>query len=876
MKFWSLLLILRVNSFTLAAQKTPLMQSLDCFNDYTTYTNCTWSEREDTRQFVRMSLFYKDNYAHDSTQMTCNSPKTGSYRNWSCSKRLPNFSYVLENIYIFKPDKKLEAQLSVSLINNVQPLPPQKLSVRAIEGGHVRLEWEAGDGRNGRHLLDGALDFEVSYKQIWEHWEKSSSILVSNTSHYLLRNDSLVPGSNYSARVRSILRQDSGLSGHPSEWSSEIHWNTPEGDEAQPKNLRCLFNGIDRLHCSWVVRQEVTSSVLFSLFYRDSPGSKEKECSPVQTTELSPNVHIPYVLQSCEIAVTDRQSQYHVTVRPKEETKKMGAAFNIKPHRPFNLSIQKMDSQAYRLRWETDIINKHSKLQKRYEISYWKTSKPLEIKTQDVRDSSFFTFTPKLLETATHYKAKVRAKVNRVDYDGPWSEWSDKYDWETESVLPPWGLLLVAPAVIILMAVGLCCGRKYILNKKNEWDANIPSPPRKFLLPDYFLNNSLDFSSQNTLGEDKISCTIVLERSLLVTSSESLGAESEKAESLSAYHNMELLKQFPLSTANVGQCLSLAGLPPVHDCICSAKGGLVQVFDFDGPYLQFPSVTSVPDTQQNLNAAPLETREPSVSLQYMEPPQSLWLQQQLMGKKNETAPLLSMVHDLEENKHPLSEGQDVSQGQAASVKLEQGGGGQRPQSPTTAKNPCQNGPLDYIATADLPLPIERDPLLLSPVETSNPEKSPCGSMETSVSQSPQTTDGVSSSGLCPKGQAPPAPSRTSQEGFGDYVMTLPGTSGSASKEGLPSSPTEPRCDKGFFLFNPGDSGPVFLRQVGDYCFFPGTKPVKATKSPRGSVGHSLSGTNQTVTKPHKKSEFVVGQLQPSPHISIDTSALVSQ
>lgn len=832
MKFWSLFLILRVNVYT--STETPLRQSLDCFNDYTTYTTCTWSEREDARQFIKMKLFYKDNESFQvPTQMSCNSQNSGSYRNWRCSEKPSYFSSSLLNTYIFKPDKKLEAQLNVSLIDNVQPPPPQKLTIRLIEGGHFQLEWEAGDGLN---LLDEVLDFEVSYKRIWEHWEKSSSILVSNASDYLLRQDSLALGCIYSARVRSILRQDSGLSGQPSKWSSEIHWSTPEGDEAQPKNLRCLFNGINRLNCSWEVRREVTSSVMFSLFYQTSPGSEEKECSPVQMTELSPNVYIPYVLQSCEIAVTDRRSHYHVTVRPKEETKEINAAQYIKPHRPFNLSIEKMDKQVYKLQWKTDIIRKVSNFQKRYEISYWKTSKPLENRTLEVKDSDSFDFTPQFLESATHYKAKVRAKVKRDGYDGPWSEWSEEYDWETESSLPAWSLLLIAPTIIILMTVGLCCGCKYFFNKKHEWDTKIPSPPRKFLLPDYFLktqNNSLDIGSQSTVGEDEISYTTVLERSQLVTSSESLGTESGNAESLLAYHNMELLRQFPSSTANVG-LVHLAGPSPTRDCICHAKGSLVQVFDFDGPYLQCPLVTSVPDIQQNMNAAPLETRVPSVSLQYMELPQNLWPQQLPMGKKNEIVPPLSIVHDSEENEHPLSTGQEIPKGQAASVKLEQKDGGQRPQSPTTSKNLCQNGPLDYIATTDLPLAIERHPSLLLSVDSSKPDVSTGACTVTSASQALQRAEGVFGSELCPKDETSPAPSRTSQEAFGDYVMTLRKTPGPASKEGLPFSPLESQCNNGFFLFNPGDSNPVFLQQVGDYCFFPGTKLIKASKSPGGS------------------------------------------
>lgn len=43
------------------------------------------------------------------------------------------------------------------------------------------------------------------------------------------------------------------------------------GDQAQPRNLQCFFDGDTTLSCSWEVRAEVTSSVSFTLFYQPSP-----------------------------------------------------------------------------------------------------------------------------------------------------------------------------------------------------------------------------------------------------------------------------------------------------------------------------------------------------------------------------------------------------------------------------------------------------------------------------------------------------------------------------------------------------------------------------------------------------------------------------
>lgn len=46
------------------------------------------------------------------------------------------------------------------------------------------------------------------------------------------------------------------------------------GDEAQPQNLQCFFDGGTVLSCSWEVRSEVTDSVSFTLFYKSSPDAE--------------------------------------------------------------------------------------------------------------------------------------------------------------------------------------------------------------------------------------------------------------------------------------------------------------------------------------------------------------------------------------------------------------------------------------------------------------------------------------------------------------------------------------------------------------------------------------------------------------------------
>ncbi|NXE08602.1 IL3RB protein, partial [Lophotis ruficrista] len=341
------------------------MQTLQCYNDYISLTTCTWMECSEAHQFLNVTL----NFEEDK-EMTCRSHRGENHADcqnstihWVC-----HIHGYEQKTYNFKLDLTLHAELNVHLFQNVQTLPPQNLSVSLMRSGDFLLTWKAPDGSQG---LGDALEYEVTYKQEWESWEKAASLLLSNTTRCHLSHMDLVPGSSYVARVRTRLGRASGSSGQYSKWSTEVSWETPEGD-LQPKNLRCLFNGADRLTCSWEVKKAITTSVLFGLFFRATPAAVEEECSPVHEKALP---HVPYVVQSCEIPVSNSssQSQYHVSVWAKTEEKQIEPRKNIKVLPPANVSVTMIKNQEYELRWKKHTL-KYKFIQQRYQVEYWKNS----------------------------------------------------------------------------------------------------------------------------------------------------------------------------------------------------------------------------------------------------------------------------------------------------------------------------------------------------------------------------------------------------------------------------------------------------------------------------------------------------------------------
>ncbi|NXI55851.1 IL3RB protein, partial [Chloroceryle aenea] len=335
------------------------MKSLSCYNDYSSQVTCTWMESSEAHALVGMVLYQRDNIVTENDKMLCEHPTENnlheapeSYVHWVCHITKSNFGMGVVDIYSFRPTKMLQEELIVDLFQNVQTLPPQNLLVNSTRSGDFLLTWKAPDGSQG---LGNALDYEVTYKRQWEPWEKATSLLLSNITYHHLSHEDLVPGSSYVARVRARPGWASGFSGQYSEWSTEALWETPEGG-LQPRNLRCLFNGADRLTCSWEVRKAISTSVLFGLFFKATPASAEEECSPVHEEPL---LHVPYVVQSCEIPVgnSSRQSQYHVSVRAKTEEKMIEAYKNIKVLPPANVSVTVTENQEYELRWREHTLN---------------------------------------------------------------------------------------------------------------------------------------------------------------------------------------------------------------------------------------------------------------------------------------------------------------------------------------------------------------------------------------------------------------------------------------------------------------------------------------------------------------------------------------
>ncbi|KAJ8791645.1 hypothetical protein J1605_020367 [Eschrichtius robustus] len=449
------------------------LQTLRCHNDYTSRIVCRWADTQDAQRLVNVTL-------HRRLNRTASQPVSCDLSDGPCPRCVPrsfiipyrSFAFADYDYFSFRPDRPLGTQPTVTLSQHVQPPAPKDLNIRAAGDGFL-LSWSVAHGGSQSHWLS-SLEFEVVYRRLQDSWEDALTI-YSSSSRAILGPEHLMPSSTYVARVRTRLAPGSGLSGRPSQWSTEVRWASQPGNESQTQNLQCFFDGAALLSCSWEVRSKVASSVFFTLFYKSGPSAREEECSPVQTEETSS----PYVRHCCQIPVPDprNHSQYIVSVRPKEEEKLIKSSDNIQMA-CLTLNVTK-GRDGYTLHWkegkmQDKRINLILQVQYKKEAASWE-----ETKTEDFQNAHSMCLPP--LEPATRYQARVRVKPDPQGYNGIWSEWSEESSWDTEWVLSMWvlALILVISTLILLVSLRFCGVYGYRLNQK--WEEKIPSPSKSHL-----------------------------------------------------------------------------------------------------------------------------------------------------------------------------------------------------------------------------------------------------------------------------------------------------------------------------------------------------------------------------------------------------------
>ncbi|XP_052017527.1 cytokine receptor common subunit beta isoform X1 [Apodemus sylvaticus] len=801
------------------AEETVPLKTLQCYNDYTNHIICSWADTEDAQGLINLTLYHqlekKQPVSCDLSEHLMWSECPTSHRcvPRRCVIPYTRFFITNEDYYSFRPDRDLGIQLMVPLTQHVQPPPPKNISISPL-GDHFLLEWNVSHGdAQVSWLTQKDIQFEVAYKRIEDSWEDASSLHTSNF-RVTLEPKLLLPNSIYAARVRTQLTPGSSLSGRPSRWSPEVHWNSQSGDKAQPQNLQCFFDGIQSLNCSWEVWTQVTSSVSFGLFYRPSPADPEEKCSPV-VKELQSGLYTRY---HCSLTVSNSSAhnQYSVSVRHLEQGKTI-KSYNHIQMKPPTLNLTK-NRDSYSLHWETQKMS-YSFIEHTFQVQYKKKSDSWEDSKTENLDRAHSMDLPQLVPDTT-YCARVRVRPIR-DYYGRWSEWSNEYTWTTDWVMPTLWMVLILVFLILTLLLALRFGCVLGCRLYRKWKEKIPSPSKSLLFQDggkglWTLGSKAAFITKNPIPQGP-------ESNLFA---EQLGV---------SYRHLEDNEVSPLTIEDPNMARDPPSGPdttPDASSEPTEQPSDVQIdpptpgrpkkktpsFDFNGPYLGPPQSHSLPDLPAQLVSPQVgENLKPALpgSLEYMCLPPGgqvhLVPLSQVMGQGQ--AVDAQCGSSLETTESPSVKPKEIP---AVELGVEE----QEPRDSPVTLPMSSGGPedsmmaSDYVTPADLVLTLPTGPLSTS--------LGP--SLGLSSAQSP---------GVCLK--LPRVPSGRPALGspvFDDYVELPPSMSQAAkSPPGNPAppvtsspavSPGEPREEVG--PASPHPEGLLVLQQVGDYCFLPGLGP----------------------------------------------------
>ncbi|KAM4664351.1 cytokine receptor common subunit beta-like [Discoglossus pictus] len=471
-------------------QGAKLLDSLQCYNDFRSYTNCTWTESGRSRLFVNMSLYLLDKHQvqnlSEFLMVPCQQTKTLSGIMWSCSYRIGSFFNGRKDIYTFIPDKDLKSQILINFTNKDTMEKKETKPIIYVSEEEYFLRWaEVPDNLTTPEVSQ----CEVNYKQESKSWEDSYPGLCQS-SWGIISRDKLLPEVKYIARMRV------------KPWSNDENWSTwsteallplrskvHAAEEAKPQNLRCA-----NLTCMWETRLEVTDSVVFSLYYKQNQMDKELECEPSCQEEVP---SVPYISCHCYIPAEGFNLQM-VTVKPKQENKTIQPCSNIRVP-PRHLKVEEKDQgESFLAKWDTEEINNVPWI---YQVCYGidnSTSTQMPVDCEQIPkeqpDTQRLLVLHQDLTPSTRYYMKVRMRVNQhkpnTCYSGVWSEWSNIQRWETKSVVDLRLLYLMIPVCFIILIICSVYATKILKRSTKQWEDRIPDPGKSTFIGDFLQKRS--------------------------------------------------------------------------------------------------------------------------------------------------------------------------------------------------------------------------------------------------------------------------------------------------------------------------------------------------------------------------------------------------
>ncbi|CAB1341520.1 unnamed protein product, partial [Coregonus sp. 'balchen'] len=365
---------------------SPVLESLRCYNDYTSYGRCSWEESPHTSAQAPLALFYWDSTENrESLCKPYGQPAlnpNNSKLTVQCQYNTLYFGINTNHVFFFKTT----CPPALLLSKNVRVRQPVHLSQQAVERGGCLLSWESLYPPSS--LLSPTLNYQVNYRR-------------SNQDDWI-----------------AVEVEDSQLSVEAEAQGSGCQYEA-----------KCVLDEENVVTCSWEVKRDLAQFLTFHLSCKHNHTAPAQKCC-VNTMVSAPS-RGPMLKYSCSFPVPNSE-QLEVELIPTRNTKEFQTHKHIRPNRPLDVQIEEIDGN-WILKWN----HSKSKVELSYQVHYWSNETQEDTRLLNVSQGSFsLSILGGSLRPSECYLVKVRALVvpGRGDtFEGPPSEWTDPVEWTSQS-----------------------------------------------------------------------------------------------------------------------------------------------------------------------------------------------------------------------------------------------------------------------------------------------------------------------------------------------------------------------------------------------------------------------------------------------------------
>lgn len=459
-----------VQEISSSQSMSPLLQSLQCHNDYESHVSCRWRKHRNTT----LELWFE---TEDGRKLCEPFSAADEGRTVHCRFKTPLLLIGVKHAVFFLENNTENIcssvrRTSLDVFQHVRALPPVNLSTHEAGDGGRRILWSSPYPSSSS--LSRNLSYQLSYRtHRQDSWTLTEDVTTTTVK---LEKRLLLPGRRYEARVRVRA----GV-GQWSVWSPVVTWQT-EDDFGQLPTLHCVLEGEREVVCSWEVSRELAHFITYQLACRRNPVARPEPCCVNPT--VRPDHSGALLSYSCSLTVPASEHLL-LDLLPTHNAKTFEAHQHIRPRPPQQPKVRE-EKGNWMVEWTEP--STASKLRLSYQVCYYRTPDQGSPVLLNISEGSLSVpILAKSLKPFQTYQVKVRSLVvpgRGPRYEGIPSEWTDPVEWTSHGATWSSTTLIyilisvfVATVFFILYCTVPACQRKVIL-----WVESVPSPEKSKIL----------------------------------------------------------------------------------------------------------------------------------------------------------------------------------------------------------------------------------------------------------------------------------------------------------------------------------------------------------------------------------------------------------